>query len=131
MNEDDDVFGEPIYSYTRAQAIEDGVLVDVTEAAREVGFRHHTVVTRGVWAECVALTEAARKAGNDERGRLNNVLWMASCTAQGKLGKREGDRMYFDVRVVTDKPEVVSLWAVCGPGDTPEPVITIMLVGED
>jgi hypothetical protein len=56
---------------------------------------------------------------------------MASCCAQGRLGKREGDKAYFDVRVVTDKPENVSLWMVCGPGDTPEPVITIMREGED
>ncbi|MGD9819896.1 MAG: DUF6573 family protein, partial [Desulfomonilaceae bacterium] len=28
-----------IYSYTRAQAIEDGVLVDVTEQAKATGFK--------------------------------------------------------------------------------------------
>ena len=30
---------ELIYAYTRKQAIEDGVLVDVTETAKEAGFR--------------------------------------------------------------------------------------------
>ena len=34
-----------IYSYTRAQAIEDGVLVDVTEQAKATGFKLPTVVT--------------------------------------------------------------------------------------
>jgi type I site-specific restriction endonuclease len=35
--EPDPIFGEVIYSYTRAQAIEDGVLVDVTDMAKEAG----------------------------------------------------------------------------------------------
>lgn len=30
-----EVFGEVIHSYTRAQAIADGVLVDISETARE------------------------------------------------------------------------------------------------
>lgn len=32
------VFGEVISTYTRAQAIEDGTLIDVGDMAREVGF---------------------------------------------------------------------------------------------
>ena len=42
-------FGEPISIYTRAQAIEDGVLVDVSESAREAGFKFPVAVTRTVW----------------------------------------------------------------------------------
>ena len=33
------LFGPVIYAYTRAQAIEDGVLADVTETAKEAGFK--------------------------------------------------------------------------------------------
>jgi len=33
----EDTFGPVIFSYSRAQAIEDGVLVDVTETAKEGG----------------------------------------------------------------------------------------------
>jgi|GEM_PF-3971997 len=33
-----EVFGQSIYIYTRAQAIEDGVLVDVSETAKEARF---------------------------------------------------------------------------------------------
>ena len=43
-----------IFSYTRAQAIADGVLVDVSELAKQAGFRFPVAVTAGVWAECVA-----------------------------------------------------------------------------
>jgi type I site-specific restriction endonuclease len=34
-----DLFGEVIHSYTRADAIDDGYLVDVSDVAREAGFR--------------------------------------------------------------------------------------------
>lgn len=33
-----EVFGEVISTYTREQALEDGVLIDVTEQAKEAGF---------------------------------------------------------------------------------------------
>jgi len=38
-----------IFQYTRAQAIEDGVLIDVTAQAAELGFRVHTVVTDSLY----------------------------------------------------------------------------------
>ena len=40
MADEDPVFGDVIYSYTRKQAIEDGVLVDITEMAKEIGRAH-------------------------------------------------------------------------------------------
>ena len=76
----EDFFGPPISIYTRAQAIEDGVLVDVTETAREAGFRCPVALTSEVWADCVEWTEAdktsATRACQDEAGRLWDVLWM-------------------------------------------------------
>ena len=42
-------FGPVLSAYTRAQAIEDGILVDVSETAREAGFRIPVAVTRTVW----------------------------------------------------------------------------------
>ena len=54
MKKDDVV----IFSYTRAQAIADGVLIDATELAKEAGFRIPVAVTAGVWGECVAVPAA-------------------------------------------------------------------------
>ena len=48
MRDIEDVFGPVIYTYTRAQAIEDGVLVDVSTLAAEAGIRYPTAVTRGL-----------------------------------------------------------------------------------
>ncbi|MFN7574758.1 MAG: DUF6573 family protein [Planctomycetota bacterium] len=43
------------------------------------------------------------------------------------------DRVHFKVGVQQEqgKRETVSLWSLLGPGDEGEPVITIMLEGED
>ena len=119
-----------IFSYTRAQAIADGVLVDVSELAKESGFRFPVAVTAGVWAECVAVPDGV--AGQDETGRL----W-ACCTCCGchRCGRKDGERVDFSVYVRNDNredfPPHVKLYALCGPGDDSKPVITVMLPHED
>lgn len=120
-----------ISAYTRAQAIEDGVLHDCSELAAEAGFCLSVCVTNGVWSECVALTETARRMGCDERGRLWDVLMMARVAV--RMAPEGTDRATFGVLCVRDKdePETVPLWVHCGPGDDARPVITIMLEGED
>jgi uncharacterized protein YunC (DUF1805 family) len=45
---DENPFGEVIHAYTRAQAIEDGTLVDVTETAKEAGIKYPTAVTEAL-----------------------------------------------------------------------------------
>ena len=45
---------EVIFTYTRAQAIEDGVLVDVTKEAKEYGFRFPVAVTNRLWEDCIS-----------------------------------------------------------------------------
>lgn len=42
---------EVIATYSRAQALRDGVLVNVSRRAARCGFRYPLAVTRGVWAE--------------------------------------------------------------------------------
>ena len=43
------------------------------------------------------------------------------------------DELRFEVLVRNDNttPKPVTLKAICGPGDTPEPVLTILLPDED
>ena len=43
-----ELFGEVISSYSRAQAIEDGVLVDVSSVARAAGIKFPVAMTRTV-----------------------------------------------------------------------------------
>lgn len=118
-----------ISTYSRAEAIADGTLVDVTGAAREAGIKHPTAVTREVWELYVALSPAAAEAGNDEAGRLWDILWMLRCAAKNNAS----DELEFQLYVVTTetKPSLVTLKAMCGPGDDAAPVITILLPEQD
>lgn len=119
-----------IFAYTRREAIADGVLVDVTEAARGAGFAFPVAVTSGVWAECIRVPRGV--SGQDEAGRLWDVLMMLRIASR-TCGK--GNRVDFGVRVKNDDgpgmPPLVRLYALCGPGDDAEPVITVMLPHED
>ena len=45
------ILGEVIYRYTRSQALSDGVLVDITETARQAGFRVPVAMTAAAWSK--------------------------------------------------------------------------------
>jgi hypothetical protein len=124
-------FGEAISTYSRAQALEDGVLIDVTEIAAEAGFRFPVAITSDAWADCVAWSneDSERQTYQDESGRLWDVVYMASHGI--RASKAPGDRLLFQLyRIPRDgrstKAELTSLKLIIGPGDTPEPVITIL-----
>lgn len=128
-----EIFGEPIHTYTREQAIADGFLVDVSETAREAGFRFPVAMTSAAFADCVEWTDAdtKRQTYQDEAGRLWDVIWMAS-----RAARRGGSETRFQLYRVPrggrgQRPRIVSLKMLCGPGDQGEPVITIMLPDED
>jgi len=128
MAEDrDDDDWDVIFAYSRAQAIEDGLLVDVSDLAREAGFVLSVAVTRTVWAECVEVHDGG--ADQDEQGRLWDVLFMLRIAIK-MLGPNES-RLKFTVMVRNRTARLVELEAVCGPGDDARPVITIMFPGED
>ena len=79
--------------YSRAQAIEDGILVDVTKQAKELGFKYPVAVTNNVWASCISWDAEKEKAVQDEAGRLYDVLWIAMITAK----RTKGEQAFFDV----------------------------------
>lgn len=129
----DDFWGEPIHVYSRAQAIEDGVLVDLmqpgtADTVREAGIRVPLAMTAAAFAETIGLEEDL-PAGQDIQGRLWDVLmmlWHAIRRSQG------GQRVDFTVAVWDGrKHNDVDLYALCGPGDNAEPVITIIIPSED
>lgn len=130
---------EIISRYTRAEAIADGVLVDVTRTAQEAGFVVPVAVTVGVWT-LVCPTEAEAAFGQDEAGRLWDVLWMAFLAARRfkRSGIEPGPEVeyvcLFELRGregVTPGLHEQRLKLHSGPGDAGEHVITIMLPHED
>jgi len=70
------IFGGVIHRYTRAQALADGLLVDVTERAKEAGFRVPVAMTAATWSKAVAWSDAdsAKQTQQDESGRLWDVV---------------------------------------------------------
>jgi hypothetical protein len=120
-----------IFRYTRADAIRDGALIDVSAVAREAGFKYPVALTAAAWAECVA--DPPGVECQDEAGRLWDLLWLLRCAI---LGSRDGAReVRFAVHVRNDNregtPPLVRLKALYGPGDQGEPVITVMMPDED
>jgi hypothetical protein len=119
-----------IHVYTRAQAIEDGVLVDVSETAWEARIKWPVALTRAVWCEYVKVPEGVE--GQDEAGRLWDVLFMLVEALCGSLcGPRDTIHYQLSVRNDNRAPKLVTLKAVCGPDDDGSPCITVMLPDED
>lgn len=116
-------------SYSRRDALADGVLIDVTDAARDAGFRVPVALTAAAWAACVGIPPGV--TGQDEAGRLWDVLTMLRHAARGRAG--EGSTVFFDVLVLNggEFPRPLRLRAVCGPDDDLSPCVTVMLPGED
>ena len=131
-----ELFGEVISTYSRAQAIEDGVLVDAGEMATEVGFRIPVALTAAAWSDCVVWSHAdsEHQVHQDQSGRLFDVLYMAHHAIRSS--RSGGDRLTFKLyRVPRDgkstEAAITTLKLIVGPGDQGEPVVTILLLGED
>jgi hypothetical protein len=77
--------------------------------------------------QCVTVPQNA--SWQDETGRLWDVLTLLWHAIAGSTG---GQQVNFTVGVQNDEkpPRPVRLKALCGPGDSGEPVITIMLPEE-
>lgn len=105
-----------IFSYTRAQAIEDGVLVDVSEVAKKHGFKFPVAMTEGVWKKCIA---DAEKSVDKQL-----LLFLRKTFYAIKNSKDGGALLKYSYKTIQLKLH-------CGPGDNFEPVLTIMLPNED
>ncbi|MBK6880575.1 MAG: hypothetical protein IPN65_03615 [Elusimicrobia bacterium] len=120
----------PVISvYTRAQAIEDGFLVDVSDSSeyKELRFRFPIALTRAVWDRYVEVPQGVW--GQDLHGRLWDLLFMLRHAIRSSA---TGDYLRFHLHVRNDNragmPPLVTLKAICGPGDDAEPVITVLLL---
>ena len=130
MNRLHETFGGVIHAYTRAQALEDGVLADISPWAREAGFKYPVAVTSGVW-NILEPSKELQADGQDTAGRAWDLLTILRHEIRRAA---RADEVHFAPLFVLKparKPEPVAMWAKCGPGDDGEPVITVMLKGED
>ena len=127
-----EIFGDVISSYGRAQAIEDGVLVDLMQpetvgAVKEAGFRYPVAMTVAAFSDAICPIDEDLPPGQDIQGRLWDVLMLLKHAIRTHRTE-PGGRLDFTVTVSSERVDLVS---VCGPGDHGEPVLTIMLPNED
>ena len=129
-------FGEVISTYTRTQAIDDGVLIDAGPIAKEAGYRWPVALTAAAWSDCVAWADVDSEAQvhQDPSGRLWDVLTMGAHAVRTHRGG--GDQLNFSLyRVPRDgystEPKRVTLKLIAGPGDDGQPVMSILLPQED
>ena len=130
------IMDEIIYSYTRKDAIVDGVLIDVTETASETGIILPTALTDTVWENCVEWDKAdadRKQIHQDMDGRLWDVLYMAYHAIRNNPTQSVlRYELYRVPRCGTGrKAREIVLKIMCGPGDQGEPVLTIMMPEED
>src|ERR1051325_8192381 len=64
-------FGPVVYTYTRAQAVADGVQVEVSKVAAEAGIRFPVFLTRAVYEAYV--TVPPNVTGQDEAGQIGRA----------------------------------------------------------
>lgn len=123
-----------IHSYTRSRAIADGVLIDITSVAQDSGIRYPTAITENLHRSYIEPPINTVDLGQSEEGRLWDVLSVMRAYASRAVG----DRITFPVdfvvgRTSTGAPvmKTATVHAMVHPGDAGEPVITIMLPGDE
>lgn len=121
---------EKISVFTRADALSDGILSDVSEIAEEEGFKVPVALTRAAYLS-LEPSEEERSRGDDLRGRLHDLFWTMRQTLRRK-SYLEASRIDFQLNLFQDGNHLsLTLRALLHPGDRGEPVITILLPNED
>ena len=128
-----EIYGEPISIYTRAQAIDDGFLVnfsdpesDTAEVCRQ-HYKHPIAATLGVFGVMQKAVENKRYC-QDYAGILHDMLWMSKACA-----RRVNDSTVLFTCIIQGaaRSKYHTFKLQVHPGDAGEPVITLMLPGED
>ncbi len=118
-------------TYTRADAIEDGFLIDVSKMAKEAGIKYPIALTSALYAKIEDKPEL-----EDIDGRTWDILSMLKFAITGVISSKKigEDLIYYDL-ILNDSRDTlekeITLKALVHSGDTGEPVITIMLPEED
>lgn len=126
LKEGDEVpfWGTVISTYTRADALRDGVLVELDQKiVSEAGFRVPIAVTSTVWALLNKIPE-----GQDLTGRIWDLLFMLKMKIS--RNPNPGPELRYTV-ILGPRNKIVELKCCSGPGDEGEHVMTIMFPEED
>ncbi len=106
----------------RAQALREGVLVDVSEMAQQVGFVYPTAVSANLWDDIETIPEEFAGLETPE-GRLWDVLYMAWIAI--RQSKVDGSELRYHLALHTSERGPYPVKLVCEPGDDGMQVITL------
>ena len=119
----ENLFGEAIYSYTRQQAIADGVLVDLAQIETiRCHWQFPVACTAEVWS---VIEQALTVEGQDLDGIGHDISMMAKRAIQGA---GETNLIFFSV-IIAGQTHALKLHI--RPGDTPASVLTLMFPNQD
>ena len=114
-----------IHSYTRAEALEDGALVDTGGMGREAGFTCPLALTADVQA-LIEDIPPGRQGYDDLEGRKWDVVWMASRAAKGRIGRQVNEsECIYKLILPHGRRKYATLKLTIGSGDEGEMVATI------
>jgi hypothetical protein len=127
----EDFLGPVISSYSRRQAIEDGVLVDLSTLLPSDTriYKWSAACTSSVWGIIERACPREEKGGDIELRDAGPWVWdLCWMSVKAKTKILSPSQHLF---ACTIGRKTYHFKAVCGPGDELEPVITIMLPDED
>lgn len=124
---------DTIFSYTRKQALADGEQIkldgELNQIAVDLGYKVPVYITRLAWADAVKwrVGEGQDSHGQDERGRLHDVLFVMGVAIRSARGRATAKSIVSIVQQDGRKVPVM-LYAEIGPTDIddPAPALTIM-----
>ncbi len=122
---------EEICTYTRKDALEAGLLVDVSSVAVQTGFPWPVALTADAWQDCVLLHGSANGTGEQNSERLLAVLFALMHAIQN--GNKDCSEIPFGFIGLRHSPtsEPVTLRAIVCPDDEGNPCINIVMPIED
>jgi len=127
----DEPFGPIIYSYTRTQAIADGTLADITDIAKDAGFRYPTAVSTHLYHEVLNPSESLAAQGQSLLGRIWDMLTILRLSIKSQPDTSWLTFSPLFVMTPDTSPAPITIISTVGPGDHGEPVITLYLPEDD
>lgn len=120
------------FRHSREHAIAAGLLIDVDDTARRLGYEIPVAVTDAVWAILEDVPLGSGETAADRLtallNRLHRIVLKARCAFPYAFTLEAVPVCL--TRRASGQREVLLLRIVFGPGDSPEPVLTILLPSE-
>lgn len=122
--------GAPIHVDTRAQALADGVLIDVTPQAASRGYVFPVAITARVWSEVISAgVDVEKEPEGGEKYEANIAKLLDQIGYQIRRGWAGEESADVEVKVGPDL--FVWVQASCGRDENNDRCLTIMAEGDD